>query len=91
MLGIEKRYVERTARTKSTSFVSQLIIGNFAGALFFLFGAFVIWINSKSPTDIFGAILFFYWLPGRPAFFLFRMARRQTAEGAKHSLMAHSP
>jgi len=33
MLGIEKRYVERTARTKSTSFVNQLILGNFAGAL----------------------------------------------------------
>jgi hypothetical protein len=43
MLGIEKRYVERTARTKSTSFVNQLIFGNFAGALGFLFGAFQIW------------------------------------------------
>ena len=59
MLGIEKRYVERTARTKSTSFVNQLILGNFAGALVFLVGALLIWINSKSPTDIFGAILFF--------------------------------
>ena len=64
MLGIEKRYVERTARTKSTSFVNQLIFGNFAGALVFLFGAFQIWTNSKSPTDIFGAI--FFLLASRP-------------------------
>jgi hypothetical protein len=79
MLGIEKRYVERTARTKSTSFVNQLIFGNFAGALVFLFGAFQIWTNSKSPTDIFGAIFFFTSFPAglRFSYLGWRAAKRQ--------------
>jgi hypothetical protein len=86
MLGIEKRYVERTARTKSTSFVNQLILGSFAGALVFLFGAFQIWTNSKSPTDILGAIFF---LAGLLAGLRFSYLgwRSYTAKGVEHSLM----
>jgi hypothetical protein len=79
MLEIEKSYVERTARTKSTSFLNQLIFGNFAAAVFFLFGAFVIWTNAKSPTDIFGAIFFFAGLPAglRFSYLGWRAAKRQ--------------
>ena len=79
MLGLEKRYVERTARTKSTSFVNQLIFGNFVAALVFLFGAFSIWINSKSPTDIFGAIFFFISFPAalRFSYLGWRAAKRK--------------
>jgi hypothetical protein len=79
MLGIEKRYVERTARTKSTSFVNQLILGNFAGALCFLFAALQIWTDSKSLTDIFGAIFFFTGFPAglRFAYLGWRAAKRQ--------------
>ena len=79
MLGIEKRYVERAARTRSTSFVNQLIFGNFAAALFVLFGAFVIWTNSKSPADIFGAILFLAGFPAalRFSYLGWRVAKRQ--------------
>ena len=79
MLGMEKRYVERTGRTKSPSFVNQLIFGNFAAALFFLFGAFQIWTNAKSPADIFGAILFFAGLPAglRLSYLGWRAAQRQ--------------
>lgn len=79
MLGIEKRYVERTARTKSTSFVNQLILWNFAAALVFLFGAFQILANSKSPADIFGAIFFFASFPAglRFSYLGWRAAKRQ--------------
>lgn len=79
MLGIEKRYVERTARTKSKSFVNQLIFGNFTSALVFLFGAFAIWISSKSPTDVFGAIFFFAGFPAalRFSYLGWRAAKRQ--------------
>ena len=79
MLGIEKRYVERTARTKSTSFVNQLILGNFAGALCFLFAALQIWTDSKSLTDIFGAIFFFTGFPAglRFSYLGWRAAKRQ--------------
>src|ERR1700728_947746 len=79
MLGIENRYVERTARTKSTSFVNQLVFCNLAAALFSLFGAFAIWTNSKSPTDIFGAILFFIGFPAglRFSYLGWRAAKRQ--------------
>ena len=79
MLGIEKRYVERTARTRSPSFVKQLILGNFAAALFFLFAAFAVWTNAKSPTDNFGAILFFVGFPAglRLSYLGWRAAKRQ--------------
>ena len=79
MLGIEKRYVERTARTRSTSFVNQLIFGNFVAALFSLFAAFAIWTNSKSPTDVLGAILFFAGFPAglRFSYLGWRAAKRQ--------------
>lgn len=79
MLGIEKRYVERTARNRSTSFVNQLIFGNFAAALVFLFGASQIWVNAKSPADIFGAIFFFIGFPAglRFSYLGWRAAKRQ--------------
>jgi hypothetical protein len=79
MLGIENRYVERTARTRSTSFVNQLIFGNLAAAPFFLFGAFVVWTNAKSPTDIFGAIFFLIGFPAglRFSYLGWRAAQRQ--------------
>ena len=79
MLGIEKSYVERTARAKSASFVNQLIFGNFAAALVFAFGAFAIWANAKSPTDILGAILFLAGLPAglRFSYLGWRAAKRQ--------------
>ena len=79
MLGIEKRYVERTARTRSTSFVNQLIFGNLAAAPFFLFGAFVVWTNAKSPTDIVGAIFFLIGFPAglRFSYLGWRAAQRQ--------------
>jgi hypothetical protein len=79
MLGIEKRYVERTARTRSTWFVNQLIFGNFAGALVFLFGAFAIWTGAKSPADIFGALLFLAGFPAglRFSYLGWRAAQRQ--------------
>ena len=85
MLGIEKRYVERTARTRSTFFVKQLILGNFAAALFSLFGAFVVWTNAKSPADHFGAILFFVGVPAglRLSYLGWRAARRQKELNAR--------
>jgi hypothetical protein len=85
MLAIEKRYVERAARTRSASFLNRLIFGNFAAAPFFLFGAFVIWINAKSPADIFGAILFFIGFPAglRFSYLGWRAAQRQKELGIR--------
>jgi hypothetical protein len=79
MLGIEKRYVERTARTKSRSFVNRVIIYNLAVAPVFLFFAFESWTDSKSPADIFFAILFSAgFLGGLRLFYLvWRAAKRQ--------------
>ncbi len=61
------------------SFVNQLIFGNFAAALFSLFGAFVILNNSKSTADIFGALLFFVGFPAglRFSYLGWRAAQRQ--------------
>jgi len=54
------------ARTdQSTSFVNQLIFGNFAGALVFLFGAFQIWTKLQSRRRIFLVAIFFL-LASRP-------------------------
>jgi len=59
--------------------VNQLIFGNLAASPFFLFGAFVIWINSKSPADIFGAIFFLASFPAalRFSYLGWRAAQRQ--------------
>jgi hypothetical protein len=54
-------------------------VGKIAGALAFLFGAFQIWINSNSPTDILGAIFFFAGFPAglRFSYLGWRAAKRQ--------------
>ena len=79
MFGIEKRYVERTARTKSRSFVKRVIINNSMAVPFFLFLTIVSWIDSKSPADILFAILFSIgFLGGLRLFYLvWRVAKRQ--------------
>ena len=79
MLGIEERYVERTARIKSRSFVKRVIINNSMAAPFFLFLAIVSWTNSKPPADILFAILFTIgFLGGLRLFYLaWRVAKRQ--------------
>jgi hypothetical protein len=79
MLGIEERYVERTARAKSTSFVNQLTLVTLLARSASWFGAFQILTHSKSPTDIVGAIFFFAGFPAglRFSYLGWRVAKRQ--------------
>lgn len=79
MLGFEKRYVERTARTRSKSFFKRVIIINSMTAPFFLFFTIGSWNDSKSPGDIFFAILVSTgFLVGLRIFYLvWRAAKRQ--------------
>jgi hypothetical protein len=81
MLGIEKRYVERTARTKSRSFLKRVIINNSMAVPLFLFFTIVTWSNSRSPADTFFAILFSIGFLGGLRFFylVWCAARRQKA------------
>jgi hypothetical protein len=76
MLGIEERYVERTARTKSKSFVNALIYNNIAAAAFFLFVGII--FHHKSPTDMMPMILLIIWPAGlRFAYLGWCAAKRQ--------------
>lgn len=79
MLGIEKRYVERTARTKSRSFVKRVIINNSMALPIFLLFAIVTWNDAKSPADTFFAILFSIGFLGGLRFFylVWRAAKQQ--------------
>jgi len=79
MFGFEKRYVERTARTKSRSFLNNTIIYNFVAAPIFLLIVFSSWSDSKSPGDIVFAIFFSIgFLVGMRMFYLvWRAAKRQ--------------
>ena len=81
MLGIEKRYVERTARTKSRSFLKKAIIYNFAVAPVFMFFVFESWTDSKSPDDFVFAILFSAgFLGGLRMFYLVWLAAKRQKE-----------